>query len=231
MPDLPDGPGNLSRRKKTIPFVASWTALWYYEGNVRESLLRYKFGGRESYAKSYGRLLAMTLLEEDWTYDRITWVPISRRRKLRRGYDPGGAAGRAAAKELGREAEPVLRKLRHNPPQSGIHGAAERRANVLGAYGLRKGVSVEGQRILLLDDIITTGATVSECARELLSAGAKEVVCGCVAGGRPGIKEKLGDEYAVFLQRSGCGPGYGQRAHLCRRQGHRGPGAVGGGRG
>ena len=59
--------------KKTIPFVASWTALWYYEGNVRESLLRYKFGGRESYAKSYGRLLAMTLLEEDWTYDRITW--------------------------------------------------------------------------------------------------------------------------------------------------------------
>lgn len=43
--------------------------MWYYEGNVRESLLRYKFGGRESYAKSYGRLLAMTLLEEDWTYD------------------------------------------------------------------------------------------------------------------------------------------------------------------
>lgn len=167
--------------KKTIPFVASWTALWYYEDNVRESLLRYKFGGRESYAKSYGRLLAMTLLEEDWTYDRITWVPISRRRKLRRGYDQVELLARAAAKELGREAEPVLRKRRHNPPQSGIHGAAERRANVLGAYGLRKGVSVEGQRILLLDDIITTGATVSECARELLSAGAKEVVCGCVA--------------------------------------------------
>ena len=167
--------------KKTIPFVASWTALWYYEGNVRESLLRYKFGGRESYARSYGRLLAMTLLEEDWTYDRITWVPISRRRKLRRGYDQVELLARAAAKELGREAEPVLRKRRHNPPQSGIHGAAERRANVLGAYGLRKGVSVEGQRILLLDDIITTGATVSECARELLSAGAKEVVCGCVA--------------------------------------------------
>ena len=148
---------------------------------MRERLLRYKFGGRESYARSYGRLLAMTLLEEDWTYDRITWVPISRRRKLRRGYDQVELLARAAAKELGREAEPVLRKLRHNPPQSGIHGAAERRANVLGAYGLRKGVSVEGQRILLLDDIITTGATVSECARELLSAGAKEVVCGCVA--------------------------------------------------
>ena len=102
--------------KKTIPFVASWTALWYYEGNVRESLLRYKFGGRESYARSYGRLLAMTLLEEDWTYDRITWVPISRRRKLRRGYDQVELLARAAAKELGREAEPVLRKLRHNPP-------------------------------------------------------------------------------------------------------------------
>ena len=75
----------------------------------------------------------------------------------------------------------LLEKFRDIPPQSGIHGAAERRANVLGAYGLRKGVSVEGQRILLLDDILTSGATAGEAARALKTAGAKEVHCAAIA--------------------------------------------------
>ena len=76
---------------------------------------------------------------------------------------------------------PTLRKIRHNRPQSGIDDQAKRRANVLGAYSAVCPQEVQGKRILLLDDIITTGATAGECARVLLTAGAKEVHCGFIA--------------------------------------------------
>ena len=79
------------------------------------------------------------------------------------------------------EPVPTLRKIRNNRPQSGIDGQAKRRANVLGVYRVICPQEVQGKRILLLDDIITTGATAGECARVLLTAGAKEVHCGFIA--------------------------------------------------
>ena len=76
------------KSKRAIPFIESWLALWYYEGKVRSSLLRYKFGGHRGYAKVYGRLLAMKLLRDDPEgFDILTYTPISRLRKFRRGYD------------------------------------------------------------------------------------------------------------------------------------------------
>ena len=62
-----------------------------------------------------------------------------------------------------------------------IRGAAERRANVLGVYRMAKNADVRDKRILLIDDVITTGATAGEAARILLTAGAKEVHLGCIA--------------------------------------------------
>ena len=66
-----------------------------------------------------------------------------------------------------------------NPPQSGIHDAAARRANVLGVYDAVGDAA--GKRILLVDDICTTGATLTECIRVLKDAGAADVVCAVVA--------------------------------------------------
>ena len=88
---------------------------------------------------------------------------------------------KAVGRELGMEPVPMLKKIRNNPPQSGIVGQAKRRANVLGIYRLAEPVEIEGKRILLLDDILTTGATAGECARVLLTAGAAEVHCAVVA--------------------------------------------------
>ena len=121
------------KSKRAIPFIESWLALWYYEGKVRSSLLRYKFGGRRGYAKIYGRLLAMKLLRDDPVcFDMLTYTPISRLRKFRRGYDQVQLLAEAMAAELGTEVVPTLKKIRHNPPQSGIGDAAHRRANVMG---------------------------------------------------------------------------------------------------
>ena len=168
------------KTKSTFPFVARWTALWYYKDDVRRSILRYKFHHARHYAPAYGRLLGMKLLQEfPEGFDAITWVPTGTVRKFFRGYDQAQLLAQAVAKELGREPVQLLKKVRNTPPQSGINDAARRRANVLAAYAATR--SVAGKRILLLDDVITTGATTSECAKTLQIAGAKEVYCAAVA--------------------------------------------------
>ena len=163
-------------------FLDSWTAIWYYEEPVRSSIHRYKFANARSYADCYGRILAMKLQQQHPEgFDLLTWVPISARRKFSRGYDQSQLLAKAVAEELESPYLPLLKKIKNNPPQSGFSGEAKRRANVLGVYQVRNAELVKGKRILLLDDVITTGATAGECARVLLTAGAKEVHCGAVA--------------------------------------------------
>ena len=172
-------------RKERLQFLDSFTAVWYYESSVRRSLLHYKFYGKRSYASGYGRLLAMKLLQaHPEGFDSLTWVPVSRLRKLRRGYDQVELIADAVGRELGMEPVPLLKKVRHNRPQSGISEAAKRRANVLGVYREMNREAIAGKRILLLDDILTTGATAGECARVLLTCGAKEVHCAAIAAAR-----------------------------------------------
>lgn len=172
-------------RKEKLQFLDSFAAVWYYEGTVRKSLLRYKFYNARSFAHSYGRLLAMKLLREyPEGFDLLTWVPVSSLRKFRRGYDQVELLARAVGRELGMPPVPLLKKVRHNRPQSGIVGPEKRRANVLGAYRETDREAIAGKRILLLDDILTTGATAGEAARVLLTAGAKEVHCAVIAAAR-----------------------------------------------
>ena len=179
-----DGP-EYPNRKENLQFLDSFTAVWYYEGTVRRSLLRYKFYGARSFASGYGRLLAMKLLQNHPEgFDCLTWIPVSPLRKLRRGYDQVELLAKAVGKELAMEPVPLLKKVRHNRPQSGISDAAKRRANVLGAYREINRQAISGKRILLLDDILTTGATAGEAARVLLTAGAKEVHCAAIAAAR-----------------------------------------------
>ena len=169
--------------KRNPQFLDSFAAVWYYEECVRSSLLRFKFAGARSYANAYGRLLAMKVLETlPEGIDVLTWIPVSPLRKLRRGYDQVELIARAVGKELGMKPVLTLKKVRHNRPQSGISDAAGRRANVLGAYRVVRPEVLADKRVLLLDDILTTGATMSEAARMLKTAGAKEVHGAAVAG-------------------------------------------------
>lgn len=171
--------------KRKIQFLDSFTAVWYYEKSVRRSLLRYKFYGARNLAPAYGRILAMKLLKEHPEgFDILTWVPISSLRKLRRGYDQCQLLAAAAGQELGMCPVCVLKKVRNNRQQSRIRGYAQRRANVLGVYRVVDAEAIRGKRVLLLDDILTTGATAGEAARVLLTAGAAEVHCAAMAAAR-----------------------------------------------
>lgn len=164
-----------------IPHVKRWIALWQYSGNVREALVRYKFLNRRSYCLFFGGELAQKLSDSQLTYDVVTWVPISRLRRIGRGYDQVELIAQEVGKCLGCSPVKLLHKRRHNRRQSRIHGLEARRKNVSGAYRAVNGDLLRGKRVLLLEDIITTGATVSECARVLKEAGAKEVCAACVA--------------------------------------------------
>ena len=184
-----EGPDCPPSRVK-LPFLDSHTAIWHYEGPVRRSIHRFKFRGRRSYAKSYGRLLAMKLLEaHPEGFDLLTWVPTGALRKLRRGYDQVELLAAAVGSELGLPPVRLLKKIRNNRPQSGIRGDAQRRANVLGAYRVTDPEMLQGKRILLLDDVVTTGSTAGECARVLLTAGAEEIHFGAVAFARHKTKK------------------------------------------
>ena len=157
----------------------------YYEGDVRESLHRFKFKDCGFYADTYAPLLADCIRERlDGRYDLLSWVPLSKKRLLERGYDQSLLLAQAAGRLLGLVPVRTLEKYRNVKKQSLMGGAAERRANISGAYRVPSPETVAGKRVLLVDDIVTTGSTLTECARTLKAAGAGSIVCAALAGVR-----------------------------------------------
>ena len=167
-------------------FVSLCVSPLWYQDNIRASFHRYKFQGSRGYAKAYGRLVAQCVREHlAGRYDLITWVPLSPERLKKRGYDQAMLLAMAAALELGDVAVETLRKVRDTGAQSGLgKDDSARQANVLGAYQVVDPELAEGRQVLLIDDVITTGSTISECARTLRSAGAAGVVCATLARAR-----------------------------------------------
>lgn len=161
----------------------------YYEKEVRDSVLRFKFRGKESYAQAYGRLLAMRLVQCEVEFDLISWVPVSAARLRKRGYDQSRLLAEATARELGMHCTRSLRKTRNNPAQSSRKSDAERAANVRNVYRPFEPVAFAGKKVLLIDDVITSGATLTEASRVLLTAGAARVECATLAAVRDKPKE------------------------------------------
>lgn len=170
---------------QTSMYVSDFTAALYYEGSVRDSLHRYKFSGMRQYAQAYGTLLAASVAGKlKGPFDLVTWCPLSEKRRRKRGYDQSELLARALADKLQLPAVKTLRKTRNNPAQSATGDAQARRANVLGVYAMEAGACVTDQHILLVDDIMTTGATLQEASRILLTAGALDVCCATLAATR-----------------------------------------------
>ena len=124
----------------------------------------------------------------------MTWVPVSKKRLRQRGFDQARLIAEEVCRFWDTRPEQLLVKPVDNPRQSGITGEAARRANVLGVYEIKEGSDIAGKRILLIDDICTSGATLKECVRVLTDAGAKSVVCAAIAHTpkreSPGSKQK-----------------------------------------
>lgn len=170
--------------EQTLPGGVRCASPLWYEGCVREGVLRYKFRGVSSAAQAMGGLIAQCAAEHfSGEFDVVTWVPVGPERLRRRGYDQSRLLAEAACRRWDAKPEQLVFKPRDVPAQSGLRDSAARRANVLGVYEASSAAA--GRRILLVDDVVTTGATLSECARTLLWAGASSVVCVTLAKARP----------------------------------------------
>ena len=153
-----------------------------YEGAVRESLLRFKFRGGRGSAEGYGKILSQCVAEHfGGEFDLVTYVPVSEQRKRERGYDQALLLAREMCRAWDVSPATLLRKTRHTSAQSTLKTPEERRANVLGVYEAVDTEQIAGARILLIDDILTTGATLRECVRVLREAGAGSVLCATLA--------------------------------------------------
>lgn len=171
----------ISHSIKRGQFFDGCHSVFYYEDTVADAIKRFKFQGRSEYAACLGRLMAMRILRENVAFDLITWAPVSKKRLRKRGYDQSYLLAQEIAKELGVPCVRTLRKRRDNPPQSTRHDFAERQANVLNVYQAVSSEAFYGKRVLVIDDVITSGATLSECCRILKTAGAGSLVCATLA--------------------------------------------------
>lgn len=145
-----------------------------YQGSAREAMHRFKFLRGQEHGDLFGTLMAQCLhdrLEEP--VDAVVWVPLSRKSLRRRGYDQAGLLARRVAEEMELPLLSALEKVRDTSVQSSVKGDAARRANVTGAYRVRDGIELNGKRVVLVDDVVTSGATLSECALCLRLAGAE----------------------------------------------------------
>jgi len=160
--------------RETPVYARARAALRYDEGS-RTLVLGFKHGDKLQLAPALGRFMRQAGAELLVACDVIVPVPLHWTRLFARRYNQAAVLAHAVTRAGGPPVAADLLQRRRATPSQGRSGRAERRRNVRGAFALKKGRSVAGRRVLLIDDVLTTGATVTECARILLDSGATSV--------------------------------------------------------
>jgi ComF family protein len=165
----------------------------FYEGALRELIHLFKYGRVETLAKPLGRFLALALPREE-SFDAIVPMPLHWRKRWQRGFNQANLLAHEISRRTHTPVRNALRRVRFTATQAGLTNA-KRRKNVSGAFRPRGKQALLGQRILLVDDVMTTGSTAAACARALKMAGARKVVLLTLArtDGRVGFDLQLTD--------------------------------------
>ncbi len=159
-------------RRGIIGFDAAY-AFGSYEGVLRELVHLFKYGRVRALAKPLGDLMASTLPRMQ-RFDIVTPMPMHWLRRWQRGFNQAELLAAEVARRYAIRPEKILRRRKGTPPQAGLSRSA-RRQNVTGAFEVTKGARIQDKRILLIDDVLTTGATASACAAAMKRGGAKYV--------------------------------------------------------
>jgi len=159
------------------PYYDSAQAPYRYEGAILEAIHRFKYGSRDFLAQGLGPLLAGFVNQRFEAVESglIMPIPLHPKRVQERGFNQSLLLARHVARALQMELDFLtLRRVRYTPPQASL-ARKERRQNVRGAFELIRPDRVKDRVVLLVDDVVTTGHTLDECARELRTAGAAKV--------------------------------------------------------
>lgn len=173
-------------RKRRYPCTRR-IAPFYYEGVARSGILRFKKQGRFGGYRQLATFLAehIAVCYDGVTFDELVCVPASGKTKKKRGYSQTLLLAREVSRLTGIPLnQDRLCQLFENRPQKGM-SRADRIGNVAGVFDVRNPETVAGKGFLLIDDVITTGATVNECAKMLRIFGATYVYAAAVCVGKP----------------------------------------------
>lgn len=148
-------------------------AVWAFDagGTTRRVQHALKYGGRPSLGVQLGRLIGGAARDDRHSINVVVPVPLSKARRLERGYNQAEMLAQGAALALEVAMQPMLVRARATRTQASLSKSA-RRENVEGAFALDRPREMTGIRVLLIDDVITTGATLEAAARPLVEAGA-----------------------------------------------------------
>lgn len=168
-------------KQTKFSYISAAVSPLYYKDSVRDSVIRYKFHSAISYSEVYGQLISKCIDENNINCDIITYVPLSKRRRWLRGYNQAELIAQEISKNTEIPLAELIKKTRNNPAQSGTGSPDKRKANVKGVYKAVNTELIKDKRILIVDDVITTGATVSECAKMLKEQGSGEIFAASLA--------------------------------------------------
>ena len=149
------------------------------EGEARELLNAFKFRGHYWLRDDLAEFLCAAVEShfEAAAVELVTWVPSTLGHYYDRGFTPSRDLAKAVARRLGKPAPPFVLRRQNAPRRQGTLSEEERRVNVVGTVGVRRPELVAGRTVLVVDDVMTTGSTLSECADVLKRAKAKAVWC------------------------------------------------------
>ena len=185
-PNIPVRDNGCSACPSPLPRFASVTRLGPYAPPLRRVIQGLKYRRVETMCRGLGRMLALALTARhgEAAFDLVLPVPMHWCRRLARGCDHARALARAVGSRLDVPVGTELIRIRHTPAQ--VHLPRTRRiANVHGAFAVSRPRDIDGARILLVDDVTTTGATAGEAARTILRAGGSSVHLAVVAKAEP----------------------------------------------
>lgn len=157
-----------------------------YEGIIKKALVKYKFSNRPSFYRTFARLMHVSLknMTNCRNFDIIMSVPLHKARERDRGYNQAQLISKALAKEMGMGDKSWLLSRVRNTGNQSLLAQKQRLVNIKDAFKVTDINKVRGKSILLIDDVLTTGATVNECSRVLKEAGALDITVGVIASGR-----------------------------------------------
>ncbi len=155
-------------------YLAKNITLTDYSGVMKSIMLNLKFHHRKSLAHHLGEIGSLGLIDSGLDFDIITYVPMNRKKQWKRGFNQSRLISKNVSKKLKKPFLQLLKENFRSITQKDL-GYRERFINVLGRYSPVNRSRIQGRKILIIDDIFTTGATLNECARVLMDSGAKGV--------------------------------------------------------